>query len=211
MAKGDLQRLTSRAAGKPAALSFGLGLGEAANTDIQVTGIKTRDLLVAVLAAVRPGASGSDGAAATLTTALTGTNNDLVFTAKDDGAEGNDITVRYVVAGANTPLTVSVSGRAITVNVATDGSSAATSTAAQVKTAVDASTAASALVSVANAGGNDGTGVVTALTATALSGGTDASSIFVDITSTTTVTADGIVQSSTSTANKQVLVFYYSV
>lgn len=112
---------------------------------------------------------------ASLTTALTGTNNDLTYTSKAASASGNSITVRYVVAGASTALSVSVSTNAITVNVATDGSSAATSTAAQVKAAVDASTPAAALVSVANAPGNDGTGVVTALAATALTGGRSSS------------------------------------
>lgn len=111
-------------------------------------------------------------AAAALTTALTGTNNDLTYTAKTVGVEGNDITVTYVVAGASTPLSVSVSGNAITVNVATDAGGLATSTAAQVRDAVNASAPASALVTAANAAGNDGTGVVTALAATSLTGGT---------------------------------------
>lgn len=42
--------------------------------------------------------------AATLTTALTGANNDLVFTARNVGGQGDDITVEYVVAGNDTPL-----------------------------------------------------------------------------------------------------------
>lgn len=111
-------------------------------------------------------------AAAALTTALTGTNNDLTYTAKTVGASGNAITLTYVVAGVSTPLSVSVSGNAITVNVATDATSVATSTAAQVRDAVNASGPASALVTAANATGNDGTGVVTALAATPLAGGT---------------------------------------
>ena len=109
---------------------------------------------------------------ATLTTALTGTNNDLTYTAVANDTTGNSITVAYVVAGASTPLTVAVVGNAITVNVATNGSSAATSTALQVRDAVRASAAARALVNVDLKTGEDGTGVVTALTATALSGGT---------------------------------------
>lgn len=111
--------------------------------------------------------------AASLTTALAGTNNDLKYTAKTAGVGGNSIRVRYVVAGASTPLTVSVSTNDITVNVATNGSSVATSTAAQVKTAVDASGPAAALVSVANANTDDGTGVVAALAFTNLAGGSD--------------------------------------
>lgn len=110
---------------------------------------------------------------AALTTALTGTNNDLTIEADAPGTGGNAITVALVVAGASTPLSVSVAANAITVNVATDGGSAATSTAAQVRDAINAHAAASALVTAADATGNDGTGVVTALTATALTGGTD--------------------------------------
>ena len=111
---------------------------------------------------------------AALTTALTGTNNDLVFTSVVVGANGNLITIRYVdPAAANAPLSVSVSGHAITVNLATDGSSVITTTAAQVAAAILASPAASALVTTANAASNNGTGVVTALAATALTGGSD--------------------------------------
>ena len=76
--------------------------------------------------------------AASLTTAIAGTNNDLKYTAVRPGVGGNSITITYVVAGANTPLSVSRSGNALTVNVATNGSSAATSTAAQVRDAVNA-------------------------------------------------------------------------
>lgn len=47
------------------------------------------------------------------------------------------------------------------------------SLASEVKTAIEANTAAAALVDIANAGGNDGTGVVTVMAATALTGGSD--------------------------------------
>jgi hypothetical protein len=118
---------------------------------------------------------GSFGVAAngTLTTALTGTNNDLTYTAIGAGVTGNAITIAYVVAGASTALSVSVAGNAITVNVATSSGSAATSTAAQVAAAIAAHAVASLKVNVANAPGNDGTGVVTALAATPLAGGVD--------------------------------------
>ena len=110
---------------------------------------------------------------ASLTTAIAGTNNDLVWTANTGGTAGNAITIAYVVAGTNTPLTVSVAGNAITVNVATNGAGAATSTAAQVAAAVAATPAAGQKVTGTNAAGNDGTGVVAAMGATALTGGTD--------------------------------------
>lgn len=132
---------------------------------------------------------------ATLTTALTGANNDLVFTSRLRGEAGNRIRIRYVVAGASTALSVAISAGDIdllalnnqeflalhrmgidesydiTVNVATDGASAATSTATQVKAALDAHAQASVLLSTALAPGNSGAGVVTAMAYTSLTGG----------------------------------------
>lgn len=64
-----------------------------------------------------------------------------------------NISVRYVVAGNNTPLSVAVSSsNAITVNLATDGGGVATSTAANVLAAIQASSAASVLVSITGTG-----------------------------------------------------------
>lgn len=126
---------------------------------------------------------------AALTTAVSGDDNDLVFTAVEPGAAGNDISVTYVVAGEETPLTVTVNGKDITVNVATDSGGAATSTAAEVKTAIEGNTAAAALVTVANAGGNDGSGVVDALAKTNLSGASTAGTASVSVsTNAITVT-----------------------
>jgi hypothetical protein len=110
--------------------------------------------------------------AASLTTALTGNNNDMKFTAKAPGTGGNSITVAYVDPSANdATLSVSVTGSAITVNLATSSEGAITSTAAQIKAAIEASAAANALVAVAHHTGNDGSGVVIALAATNLTGG----------------------------------------
>ncbi len=117
--------------------------------------------------------AGGNVATASLTTAHAGTNNDLVHTARVRGADGNNIRVRYVVAGASTPLSVAVSGNDITVNVATNGSSAATSTSAQVLAAMNADMATQRLVTTSHAAGNDGTGVVAALGYTNLTGGVD--------------------------------------
>ena len=113
------------------------------------------------------------GVAAALTTALAGANNDLTYTADTPGTVGNDIRIRYLVAGNNTPLSVAVAGNDITVNVATSAGGAATSTAAQVRDAINAHAGASALVTAANAAANDGTGVVAALAYTNLAGGVD--------------------------------------
>lgn len=108
---------------------------------------------------------------ATLTTALTGANNDLTYTAVGPGTAGNAITIAYVNAGATKPLVVTVTGNAISVQLATNGSSVITSTGSTVLAAILASTAASALVGAALAISNTGAGLVTVLAATNLTGG----------------------------------------
>jgi len=106
-----------------------------------------------------------------LKTALTGSNNDLVFTAVEEGSGGDDITIAYVDPSANNAVeSVSVSGKAITFNLATGSGGAITSTGDTLKATLLASAPASALVTAADAAGNDGSGAVTALTATALGG-----------------------------------------
>lgn len=126
-----------------------------------------------------------------LTTALAGANNDVVFTdaratataGTNASLGGGTVSVRYVDPGANNAaLSVSTAvdgdGNAvITVNLATNGSGTITTTASQLITAVSQNATASEYVSVALASGNDGTGVVTALAQTALTGGTDAASL----------------------------------
>lgn len=87
-------------------------------------------------------------------------NTNLVFTADTAGTAGNNIRIRYVVAGNNTALSVSVSSSDITVNLATNGSGIPTSTAAQVLAAINASGPASALIDVAHAPGSNGTGII---------------------------------------------------
>lgn len=111
------------------------------------------------------------GARATLTTAMTGTNNDVLVSALYHGSAGNSIRIRVVVAGASTPASVVVSGNDITFNSATNGSSVATSTGAAFRDAVNANADAAKLVFLQNAAGNDGTGVVAAFGFTNLTGG----------------------------------------
>lgn len=110
--------------------------------------------------------------AATLTTALTGANNDLVFTAKVGGAGGNAITVAYVdPSGNNQALAVTVAELAISVSLATGAGGAITSTASQILAAINADATAKMLVTASLAAGNDGSGVVIAMAATNLAGG----------------------------------------
>lgn len=105
------------------------------------------------------------------------TNGKLKFTAKaNQGAGGNDITVRTINPGTNgAALAVSVVGKAITVSLATDGTATATSTASQVLAAINAFPAASALVTAALGTGSTGASVYAVHAATALAGGVDAS------------------------------------
>ena len=85
---------------------------------------------------------------------------------------GNDITIAAVNPGAaNSPLSVSVTGNDITVSLATGATGALTSTAAQVRNAINADPAASALVSAYTYRGNAGAGVVAAQARTALTDG----------------------------------------
>lgn len=109
---------------------------------------------------------------ASLTTSLTGSNNDLTFTAKRGGTWGTSIQVAYIdPGGATADLSVVVSGFLITVNLAR-AASAITTTGNDIITAIARAPDAASLVDVETASSNDGTGIVTALAATSLAGGT---------------------------------------
>ena len=117
-----------------------------------------------------------DAARATLAVNPTGDDNALTYTARAYGAEGNSISISYVDPGGTTAaLAVSVFRQAITVSLAR-AASAITSTAAEVKAAIEASGAANQLVTVAilasdSGAGDDGSGIVTAMAAAPLAGG----------------------------------------
>ena len=86
----------------------------------------------------------------------------VVLTTKDWGHQGGDeVTAQVSNPGTNNAaLSVAVTGKDIVINLATNGSGAATSTAAQVVAAVNASPAASALVSAATFRNNAGAAIV---------------------------------------------------
>ena len=110
---------------------------------------------------------------ATLTTALAGTNNDVLVSAYYYGSEGNAIRFGIVVPGtANAVASVTVSGNDITFNSATTGvAGTPASTATQMMNAVNADAVAGKKVFLQLAAGNDGTGVIAALALTSLTGG----------------------------------------
>jgi hypothetical protein len=118
--------------------------------------------------------------AAAITTACVNSDSNITYTAKTVGPNGTSIRVRYVVAGNNTDLSVSVSGNDITVNVATNAGGSPTSTATLIKAAVDGNGPASALVSTALVG--TGAGVVNAFGYTNLIDGSPKASLAQDLT-----------------------------
>jgi hypothetical protein len=112
-------------------------------------------------------ASADNVIAATLTIA------DITYTAVNSiFFSGNSVSVAYTNPGAaNSALAVTVSGNAISVSLATNGSSAITSTATQIQAAIAAYPAAAALVTAAITG--TGSNIQTAHTAANLAGGAD--------------------------------------
>jgi hypothetical protein len=118
--------------------------------------------------------------AATLTTDLTGNNNDLVYTAKTKGIAGENIQIKYTdpdKATAACVATLTGSGTVadpyiIDVTLKHSGS-AITATAANVKAAIEDNAAATKLVAITNAAGNDASGTVTEMDVTALDNGVD--------------------------------------
>lgn len=114
---------------------------------------------------------------ASLTTALTGSNNDLKFTAVNSGTVGNSNSITYTDPGANNAalsvtITPNTGYAVVNISLATDGGGAITTTANDILTLLAAQgTAFSAFMSVELASGNTGAGVVIALATTSLSGG----------------------------------------
>lgn len=115
-------------------------------------------------------ATGANATAATLTIGTT--NAAVTYTAAFwRGKGGNSSRVAHVIAGVNTPLTVTNAGRDYTVNIATNGAGAATSTAAQVAAAFNAYVPAADNGIVASLPGT-GASVAVAAALTNLTGGT---------------------------------------
>lgn len=100
-------------------------------------------------------------------------NAGVRYTAKSAGVAGNSVRVAHVAAtGSNAPTSVAVAGNDITVTLGTGATAGVVNaTAAQVRDAVNAHAAASALVTASLVG--DGTGTAAAAAIAALTGGAD--------------------------------------
>lgn len=114
---------------------------------------------------------------ASLTTSLTGSNNDVKFTSRWDATKGNATSVCLLdPEGITHQAAVIVDKANLQINVfLRRASNIIAMTANELVAAIKASPDASELVDVALAAGNDGTGVLTALSRTTLSGGVDPS------------------------------------
>jgi flagellar hook protein FlgE len=124
---------------------------------------------------------------ATLLVDCAAANSDVTYTSVNGGISGNNISVVYVdPAAASQALSIGVVGDAITVNLATDGASAITSTAAEIVAAIAAKAEAAALVTGAADG--TGAGVVTAKGVASLAGG----AVVEDVVSTTMTIYDSL-------------------
>jgi hypothetical protein len=109
---------------------------------------------------------------ASLATGVVANNNAILWSAVQRGTAGNAASIALVNPGTNSAaLGVVVAGSDVTVNLATNGSAAITSTAAQVIAAVAASAAAAALLTGANQGASSGAAAVTAVSKTSLASG----------------------------------------
>ena len=116
----------------------------------------------------------TSGTYATLTTALVGNNNDILYTARKRGISGNIIQVQYVdPATPSQPLTFDLVGSLIKVNLRTNASSQIVTTAEEILTGISEASHVKSLVKPVLAAGNNGTGIVTVLAATNLAGGED--------------------------------------
>lgn len=133
---------------------------------------------------------------ADITMNSTNANGDVIYTATVIGSVGNNIKVEHKDPGiVSSALSITVIGTDISVQLATDASGAITSTATEVKAAIDGDAAAVELVTTTVEG--DGTGIVSVSPLTNLSGGTDTFPMLVaeanSLNKTPTEVADGVI------------------
>lgn len=160
------------------ALAMGASVSEETQSAALVSEVVTTVLDVWVplgsvgLAADGTGTEIALGTGAYANIGVVGDNNGITITALEPGTAGNSITVTVVdPVGNNVALSVAVAGTDITVTCATDGTSAITSTAAQVIAAILAKAEAAALVTASSTGASTGAGVMIAVAQTSLANG----------------------------------------
>jgi hypothetical protein len=117
---------------------------------------------------------------ATLTTAISGANNDVVYTAAKSGISGNNVTMTYVKPTVTTPLSVAVVGNDITVTLATSGSTCTTYCYTMMDLLWSTPAVLALIGDIEPAPGNDTSGLMAAMPKTNLSGGTVNASMTVD-------------------------------
>jgi hypothetical protein len=102
------------------------------------------------------------GTASSGTTGVEGNNNGLTWTAQEVGVQGDNIVIVLEDPDdINQVLAITVTGTTIVASLATDGAGAITTTATQLKAAIEADAGASALVAVDHTGGSTGAAAVT--------------------------------------------------
>lgn len=125
-----------------------------------------------------------NGTQATLTTAFTEANSNLIFTALPYGTAGNSITIEFALPTTDgEPAAVEVTGTAIKITLATDSTGNIVSTAWHIIGLIDDDEAVNNLVKIRPVKGSNCTGLVEVMAAKALSGGAN---------DTASGTADGI-------------------
>lgn len=107
---------------------------------------------------------------ASLTTSF-GSNRDITWTAVSAGGGANQVTVQYIVAGNNTPLSVSVVDVGISIFIATNSAGSAISTANDLISLVNNDLTAGSIITGSLPVGSTGTGVMIPMSPTNLSGG----------------------------------------
>lgn len=114
--------------------------------------------------------------AAKLVTGKVADNNAILWTARDGGEDGDDLSIAILNTGKEKALSVDVDGDKIIVTAATNnvGAGEITSTATLVEAAILEHDVASQLVTAVNSGASSGAGVVAAVAETPLAGGSDA-------------------------------------
>ena len=152
---------------------------DAVNAVTDVTGVSASISTAAVAGTLTRTAGGE-----TVTINGAGANDAIKFVAnREENDSGNAVSVRFVNSGATNARSISVTGNAIVVTLASTGGTVnATETANAIATALNANASANALVQSYSGAGveGDGTGVLAAAAATNLTGGTNNNLVFTD-------------------------------